>query len=335
MYAAKVIADSQGVSSEGESVRIVTLEVTFPRFILAEFNTHRVFSRNSASSRAIPVERRIAQVRDNPFVPEAFGVNRPGMQATAELDDRDGSKARDAWLAAAADAVKRADQLADLGVHKQHANRLLEPFCWHTVVVTSTEWANFMALRPHPAAQPEMQITARAMRAAIEASAPAPLVSGEWHLPYVTPEDLEAERWELIRELAPRGVAPDDYGASVPKRAALRDLRGRLRALSVTRCAAVSYERQYAHRTIAQAVERHDAMRSAGHWSPFEHQAMVATHGVMEHGERVASLVQAWRASPARRWTTLEGYGAGNLRPPFVQYRKLFAGEAVWPGDGR
>jgi len=251
MYDAKVVCDSIACG-----VRLTTMLVTFPRFVLAEFNTHRVLSRNSASSRAIPVERRIKQVLDNPFVPEAFTVNRRGMQATETLDDRDGSKARDAWLRARDAAVEQAEALVNLGVHKQHANRLLEPFCWHTVVVTATEWGNFFALRCHPAAQPEMQITAGLMRDAREASTPTLLGVDEWHLPFVAGL-MGAPCWRL-------------------------DADKQLRKISVVRCAAVSYERQDVERTPEECAERHAALAVAGHWSPFEHQARVMSEYEMQ-----------------------------------------------------
>lgn len=255
-YEAMILADSVPV---GFTARLVTMQVTFPRFILAEFNTHRVFSRNSASSRAIPVERRIKQVKENPFVPEAFGKNRPGMQATEELDERDGSKARDTWLRARDAAVEQADRLLDFGVHKQHANRLLEPFAWHTVVVSSTYWENFFALRDHPAAQPEMQITARAMRRVYEASVPTILSRGQWHLPYVTERDY------------------DEYGPT--------DL---LPKISVVRCAAVSYERQDVERSVDQVTKRYEEMRRMGHWSPFEHQAKYS------YGDERSNFAPPW-----------------------------------------
>lgn len=243
-YAAKVLADSIA-----NGVRLTTLEVTFPRFILAEFNTHRMLSRNSASSRAIPVERRIQQVRENPFVPEAFGRNKSGMQAAENVDGWREKIARWSWLGLSKVALVVAWILSKLGVHKQHANRVLELWSWHTVVVTATEWDNFFALRDHHAAQPEMQITARAMRAAMNASVPRELQPGEWHLPYL--DSGEASRTMQIN-----------------------DIRGLL-AASVARCAAVSFERQNAEKPRDAYIERHDQMAKMAHWSPFEHQARV------------------------------------------------------------
>jgi len=293
-YAAHVLADS--IAS---GVRLTTLEVTFPRFILAEFNTHRVFSRNSASSRAIPVEKRIKQVLESPFIPETFTVNKRGMQADGVLDDRDGSKARHAWLCARDAAVEQANRLVDLGVHKQHANRLLEPYCWHTVVVTSTRWENFFNLRCHPAAQPEMQITAKLMRDVMNAHEPRALEFGQWHLPFIEPDEAleEPVTAYFLDEVEPR------HGTGYTALTIEQQL-----ALSVTRCAAVSFERQNSPRALEQAQQRHDDMRRLGHWSPFEHQARVGLRGV-----GVRSL-------------------SGNLDPPWCQYRKTFDGEDVFQG---
>jgi thymidylate synthase ThyX len=195
-FECRIEADS--VSPEG--LRLTTFVVTFPRFILAEANTHRMLSRNSASSRAIPVEKRIAAVEADPFVPESFGRNQKGMQAGEALGEDEQEAARYAWMGAAEDAVKGARRLARLGVHKQLANRLLEPFAWHTAVLTATDWQNFFAQRCHEAAQPEFRTAAEMMRDAYRSHAPEALRPGEWHLPFTA----EAERrtysfdWRLV-----------------------------------------------------------------------------------------------------------------------------------------
>lgn len=291
MYAAKILADSIA-----QDVRLVTIEATFPRFILAEVNTHRNLSRNSASSRAIPVERRIEQVMRSPFVPEAFGQNKSGMQADSSLASREQDLARAAWLAAANYACDQARQMASLGVHKQHANRLLEPFVWHTAVMSATEWENFFALRTHKDAQPEMQIIAKLMRKAYDESTPRELRMGDWHLPYVTPEEHDV--LESFRP--PAGEQQDAW----------QELQLGMVKKSVVCCAAVSYERHLTERTLEQCIARHDAMTKSAHWSPFEHQAKVTDRS---------------RGEVAR---------PGNFRAPWTQYRKMFKGEAVWTGGG-
>ena len=195
----KVLADSRSPAG----YRLTTLEATFPRFVLAEFNTHRVFSRNSASSRAIPIAKQLRRVLEEPYVPIEFGSNQPGMQAGAALAGEKRDAAEHEWLRARDDAVRRVlGLIADpdafsadedlleileqveaairdrtqpaewLNVHKQVANRLLEPFMWHTVIVTATEWDNFWNLRCHPDAQPEIRLVAETMRDAMEASEP-------------------------------------------------------------------------------------------------------------------------------------------------------------------
>ena len=122
--------------------------VTFPRIILAEFNTHRMFSRNSASSRAIPFEKMVKSVEENPFIPIAWQKNHKGMQGTEYFTDSENIKnCNYDWINASKDAIRRATALHNTGVTKQLCNRLLEPFMWHTVIVTATEWENFFALR--------------------------------------------------------------------------------------------------------------------------------------------------------------------------------------------
>jgi len=183
---ARVIEDS--TCSHGK--RLTTLELCYQRFIHSEFMTHRVFSRNAMSSRAIPVAKMIEQVRLNPAKPIHWGANQKGMQAEAVVADP--FEAECQWEAAAVEAAMRAEQMVALGLHKQVVNRVLEPFQWMHTVVTATEWDNFFALRCHPDAQPEFQALANAMRDAMAESTPVnrgrPGYSsdpGSWHLPYV------------------------------------------------------------------------------------------------------------------------------------------------------
>ena len=144
MISAKVIKDS---TNEFQN-RITTMVVTMPRFILAEFNTHRVFSRNSASSRAIPFEKMVEAVETNSFTPIAFQKNHKGMQGTEYFTDIvDTVQMKSQWRMACNEAIEAATILFNKGVTKQLCNRLLEPFMWHTVIVTATEWENFIALR--------------------------------------------------------------------------------------------------------------------------------------------------------------------------------------------
>lgn len=175
---AKVIADS--VSPAGD--RVTTMEVTMHRFVLAEFNTHRVFSRNSASSRAIPLERQIERLVTEPAYPVKWASERPGMQGGDEIDDVEIAKIL--WREARENAIGYARRLRTLGVHKSIINRLLEPFMWHTVIVTSSEWENFFGLRCHELAQPEIRVAAEMMRDAYQSSCPEELDYGQWHAPY-------------------------------------------------------------------------------------------------------------------------------------------------------
>ncbi len=240
-YKVEVIADSIA-----RSTRCTTFQVCFPRFILAEVNTHRLISKSSASSRAIPVARKIAEVRANPFVPEAFCLNKPGMQEGEILEDALQDLARKDWLESCELACKQAEKLAKIGIHKQWANRLVEPFAFHTAILTGTEWENFFNLRAHPDAQPEFRHLAKMMKAALEASTPKSLKVGEWHLPYTYPEERENVTEDVI--LAACG-----------------------------RIARVSYETHNGKRDISADIALANTLRTDGHMSPFEHVAQVAS----------------------------------------------------------
>lgn len=304
MYNAIVLADS--ISPDG--FRVTTMEWTFPRFILAEANTHRVLSRNSASSRAIPVERRIDQISRDPFVPEAFGKNRSGMQADEALDGDEDRAARFEWQEAAGESIRRAANLSSLNTHKQHANRLLEPFAWHTAVVTATEWDNWDALRVSKMAQPEMYKIAGMAREVRLASAPLVVNYGDWHLPYV------------------RGVGDDmPFAAELDMRVNGIDPV----KVSVGRCAAVSYGRQSSKSDMEKAAARCDGLVANGHMSPLEHalrpmsQRELALFG---HPEFVWDKGTSEFVSTGRYRHFL-----GNVEG-WIQYRKLIPGEAVYKG---
>lgn len=242
---ARVLADS--ISSTG--ARLTTVHATFPRFVLAEFNTHRQLSRNSASSRAIPTKRQIELIEQTPFVPQAFPVNQPGMEATEyitlENNPEEYAACVDIWLGARDEGVSACRDLTGThNVHKQIANRVLEPFMWHDVIASGTwmsgDWPNFFGLRISKHAQPEIYRAAKAIRDAIELSEPVTLNYGQWHLPLIEPDD-ERPVHELIKS-------------------------------SVARVAAVSYNR-HDRQDVEAEMKRFDGLATNRHLSPCEHAA--------------------------------------------------------------
>lgn len=183
---ARIIADS--ITAEGK--RITTYELEYPRFIHSEFMTHRLFSRNAASSRAIPVEKAIRLILENTARPIHWGKNQPGMSAKEECNARigdngfGGATREQTWDAARDRAIQFAELFSKAGYHKQIVNRLLEPFSHIKVVLTTTEDVNWNWLRHHADAQPEIHELARVMIVAKEASTPTVLRPGDWHTPY-------------------------------------------------------------------------------------------------------------------------------------------------------
>lgn len=184
----KVIADS--ISESGK--RITTFQLKYPRFIHSEVLTHRVFSRNASSSRAIPVKKMIDQVRNNPAIPIYWGANQSGMQAKDELKGHELNQAKSKWLVSAGMATIMAQDMHDAGLHKQVTNRILEPFQQIHVVLTATELDNFIELRYHEDAQPEIYALASLIKDQLETHKPKLLKVGEWHLPYILPTEYVA-----------------------------------------------------------------------------------------------------------------------------------------------
>ncbi len=170
-------------------VRLTTWVIRYPRFIHAELMTHRMFSRNASSSRAIPVRTQCDRIEAEPAMPVEWGANKAGMQATEVLLPENEAKAKAVWLRLMKVCVDGGRELADLQVHKQIANRVAEPWSHIAVVLTGTEFANYFALRFHPDAQPEFRVLATIMADLYQKGTPKLLGPTEWHLPFVLPED--------------------------------------------------------------------------------------------------------------------------------------------------
>lgn len=256
---AKIIADS--ITEDGN--RLTTMQLMYPRFIHSEFMTHRVFSRNASSSRAIPIAKMIESVRKDPAMPIHWGKNQPGMQADEEVDKITMHRAKGAWLGAMDSACRYAEELANLGVHKQIANRLLEPFQHIHVVVTSTEWDNFFALRHHPKAEPAFEVLAGKMLDLYETSTPKLVAFGDWHLPYTQESD---------------GAVP------------VRIIK------SAASCARVSYTNHEGKESTPEKDSKlylRLIMADPPHMSPVEHQAMAVP------GDKFYANFRGWRQ---HRW---------------------------------
>lgn len=245
-----------------------TFELTYPRYIHSEFMTHRVFSRNASSSRAIPVKRMIEQVRNNPVIPPKVFMNQKGMVGETEADVVTATEFYALWKEAADNACKTAEMMERLGIHKQHVNRILEPFQFIKVIVTATEWYNFFMLRLAPDAQPEIRQLARAIYdemdryrnknvGILEVSVPrkdcpdifARMGADKVHtvvsLPYITDEDIKE-------------IGEENYKT--------------LMKISAARCARVSYNNHDgSNPDLEKDMKLYDHLYDGRHMSPMEH----------------------------------------------------------------
>lgn len=283
---AKIIADSVCSTSDK---RITTFELEYPRFIHAEFMTHRLFSRNAASSRAIPVARAIELIKADTARPIHWGKNQPGMSAKEECNEPVGATAHafgatreGAWDFARDKAISVAEAFDKAGYHKQIVNRLMEPFSHIKVVCTATEYDNFFWLRRHPDAQPEIQELAEKMYQAMQSSDPVSLKPGEWHVPYygdgrwIPTNSVRLGRFEQLDE------ALDEHGNS------LKDAL----AISSSCCAQVSYRRL--NDSLEKAKDIFDRLITSkpAHASPMEHQATPMAEARFREDDQVLLLVQ-------------------------------------------
>lgn len=297
---AKPILSSQLI---GHPHRLDTILATYPRWIHAEGRTHRalriaeglevlpptpslmedpLLSRNAASSRAIPVAKMIEDILSDPAVPVFWGKNVAGMQANEELPKHLASKARDIWLSSMHAAIAHARAMVALGIddaerpigaHKQIVNRMLEPYMHIRVLVSATEWSNFLALRIHEAAEPHIQMLAREIKACLDLPAMQELRPGGWHLPFVSKD-------EVTEAFIRAGYVPTE-GPKAPFWPAALDY---LRKLSTARCASTSYltvDSKPMLPSVAEAL--HDKLVGASplHASPAEHPAQADEKGTL------------------------------------------------------
>lgn len=238
IYEVKIERDS--INEFGN--RLTTFVCTYQRFIHSELMTHRMFSRNAASSRAIPVKKMIEKIRKTPAMPIHWGASQSGMQANNEIENIDAAK--NLWVLSADSAVEWAEKMLKLGLHKQVVNRILEPYAYMTTIITATEFGNFFNLRAHPDAQPEFQHLAYEMADRYNNSIPEQKYAGEWHLPFIQDDEFKM---------------PLDV----------------LKKVSTARCARVSYLTHDGKRDIEEDIKLYDRLVASFpvHASPGEHLA--------------------------------------------------------------
>ena len=304
---AKVICDS--ISEQG--IRLTTFEIEYPRIVMSEFNTMRAISKNSSSSRAIPVSKMLEHTKSINLKPIYFGSKKSGMQAGDELQGDALEKVKLLWEEALDYASYYSETLDRLGVAKEVCNRLVEPFQLVKVVCTATDWGNFFNLRLHPHSDPNICMLAYKMYEAMQESEPIELKAGEWHLPFVN------VGWNGKGEMC---YADDDFNF-VELEQAIK--------LSAASCASVSYRTE--GMTLEKADKIFDMLIKAEvvHSSPFEHLATPVSKEVEIENSDYLTVGFINNASDSDTWedgvTHMNKQGelcSGNLRG-YVQYRHL------------
>ena len=313
MINAKIIAHSKS-SVNGQI--IVTFELIYPRYIHAELMTHRLFSRNAASSRAIPIKEMIRLATEERVYPIEWQSNKPGMQAGDKLSEEEAEACMEVWDKLGDFVCESVNKLNDLGLHKQWANRALETFQHIKTIVTATEFDNFFHLRRHSAAQPEIHALADAMFEAMLDSQPDILKPGQWHLPYVDHAIIShTGKFVYLSTNSCDGYGPDEISLDDAIK------------VSASCCAQVSYRKN--DDSLEKATQIYDRLVGMDvlHASPFEH---IATP--MEETE-----IQA-NCNPLDKMFSVEGithmdkkgqFWSGNFRS-WIQYRQLMKNHTNW-----
>jgi thymidylate synthase ThyX len=292
----------------------------------AELMTHRLFSRNSASSRAIPNEKLRARIAEDPALPAWWGKNQSGMQAREELIDighpEEGgplpyieafplTAAKNGWIRARDQMLQASEDLAKIGLHKQLCNRLVEPWMFITVILTATEWDNAFHQRDHKDAQPEIAHVFKDAHAQYKESKPEKLKAGEWHLPFINEEDW----WATAKSHDGKILCGSE-----------QEQIEMLRKVSAGRCARVSYLTHDGKRDLIEDVKLHDKLISGIqtgeplHMSPFEHPAQAMD--MRDWNEWALNQIRFAIDEERHFDQTMFGNVIG-----WKQYRKFFAGE--------
>ena len=326
MISVKIVADSLSVYT---GQRVITFELEYPRFIHSQVMTHRLFSRNSSSSRAIPIERMIELVLKNTASPIHWGANQKGMQSHEEISATGIEYCKGVWASAMRSAVDHARLLADYNVHKEVVNRLLEPFQMMKVLLTSTSFDNFYALRlesldpKNRHSQPEIWELARLMYLETEKSTPFLLNRTEWHTPYIYRERNEAGEVEYSSvEIDDSGTETDGYHyhIKVDKETALK--------ISTSCCAQVSYRKLDFSLEKALAIYDKLTLSDPIHASAFEHCARPIEYGYIWQGKarnlenNIASWEKGITGVRVIEGEALPVFTSGNF-DNFIQYRQL------------
>lgn len=331
-FSATIIKDS--IFKNG--ARVTSALLTFPRSILAEFNTHRMFSRNAASSRAMPAKKVILEVERDPFIP-IFRKNGKGMQGYEELNADESNLAQIKWLRLRDDAIEIAKYLSEeLNIHKQYTNRPLESWMWCTVLVTATDWDNMFAQRCHPAAEPSFNTVANMLYEVFTESTPRERWHGEdrdlgnslnWHLPFFNYSDEDRHQWEELKYESVYAYLKEALGTNVVY--PVERFEKRLwQDIAVGRIAKLSYNnletgKEDVLNDIRLAVQLSSSV--PGHWSPFEHVCREALPNEMVY--RLDQLTyNSYSHTIAPKKNEL-GY-CGNLLGA-TQYRKEFPNENI------
>lgn len=284
---ATIVLDSIGPNG----ARLTTIEAEAPRIILAEINTHRLLSRGSASSRAVPPLRMMARVREEPAVPVYWGKNQPGMQAETELEGDELKEVQEVWDQLRLKALEGVAKLHSLGLHKQLANRPIETWMRHAMVMSATEWSNLDGLRRHKAAQPEFQELATCIHEVLSLSKPQVLKCGEAHLPYVTGYDEE--------EVGKAGL-----------RLGIDNVK---EMVSIARVCRVSYLNHDGDQDIDKDIPRYRKLVDSGHMSPTEHVAYALSKEKWEAKAMAAAKAWVYDRIPVGNFWGWQQYRKGLL----------------------
>ncbi len=303
MIQAKILCDS--INPDGD--RLSTIELTMPRYALAEFNTHRLFARNAASSRAVPVKRMREMCMHTPITPHIWGQNQKGMQSFELVPEAKQPEVERIWKQGARYAAEMSEKLEKLGLHKQWANRPMEAFLPTTVIFSATQLGNFFNLRAHVAALPDFGQAAYQVLQAVHNSTPRPIAWGDWHIPF-------SDRM------------PQVNGCEL-------ELGERLK-VATARCARLSYLTYDGLIDVVADFRIHDDLATNGHWSPFEHCAM-AQPWVPQAFKDLQEYAKGDAGFEAQFITPLIDKVHEDHSPyrGWKPYRKNFAGEHQWHYD--
>lgn len=192
--------------------RLDSIYGVFPKMVLGERNRHRGYSLSDRSSRAVPPEKLIEEIRSGVglAMPAKFRRRTTGMGGGEELQGDELIAAQIDWIEDALNAADGAER-ASKREAKETVNRRLDMYIYMHTLMTGVRdiWLNFFGLRLDGGADPTIQVFAQECFKVYKTTEPNRLSPGSWHLPFIDIHEVAAT--DILINLSAARIAHLSY----------------------------------------------------------------------------------------------------------------------------